>query len=260
MRAARKAARYKMADVGYCGAPHVSNVENSHEPPSYEMVEFYVTKFGADADVLWSAFYAMRRESKAQKRARIKRAQQERQGVHSLVVRQRGETHWIDSHGVTNEIGVSLEVSSAQRALKVSHAYPADPSPGTVMINAGMGCEITRIEESSRGLVAAFLDLGDEQPDSPSQSFSYKVHINSTVPAVPNIRYHALRTTERYTLQVQFTSPRLPRQVWWFRGESAEEAERDPEKKNILPPCAYNDYWRNFTDLDGEFCGLAWDW
>ncbi|MEU6225019.1 hypothetical protein [Streptomyces sp. NPDC047042] len=226
------------------------------------MVDFYVTTFKADGTALWDAYYEMRLAGVLQdgrRRSQSSRVPRQRRTTQPLIIESRVETHWINNQGVTTQVGVDLQVSPTRPALKVSYFYPADPSPGTVTINGGKGCDVAEVEESRRGLVTALLNL-DTKPQNRPQAFSYRAHVNSTAPTVPHIRYQALRPTERYTLQVQFTGPRLPRQVWWFRSDSADEAERDPEKENILPASTRNDYFRNFRDLDRGFCGLAWDW
>ncbi|WP_431774209.1 hypothetical protein [Streptomyces cucumeris] len=264
MRDARKAAGYTTRDLsGHFSTGRISSVERGIEPASPGMVEFYVTTFKADGTALWGAYYEMRLVQFAQdgrRKNRASRVPRQRRVTHPLIIESRVETHWLNSQGATAKVGVRLQVNPARPVLKVSYFYPADPSPGTVTISAGEGCEVTETEEFRRGLITAFLDLDAKPKDGASQAFSYRAHVSSAIPAVPYIRYQALRPTERYTLQVQFTSPRLPRQVWWFRGESADEAERDPEEKNILPASNRNDYFRNFRNLDREFCGLAWDW
>ncbi|MFE9432762.1 hypothetical protein [Streptomyces sp. NPDC006640] len=263
MRDARKVAGYTTRDLsGHFSTGRISSVERGIEPASERMVDFYVTTFKADGAALWEAYYEMRLAQFARdgrRTSRIRRVPRQRRTTQSLVIESRVETHWINDQGVTTQVGVDLQIEPARPALKVSYFYPADPSPGTVAVSAREGCEVTELEESRRGLVVALLNL-DTKPQNRPQAFSYRAHVNSVAPAVPYIRYQALRPTERYTLQVQFTSPRLPRQVWWFRSESADEAERDPEKKNVFPPSTRNDYFKNFRGLDREFCGIAWDW
>jgi hypothetical protein len=177
---------------------------------------------------------------------------------------QREESYRIDEQGVVEELTAIITVVPTQACEPLylaEYTYPTDRQRGVMTVATGMGCRLIRQAESERGLLTFILNLDESivAADS-SRTFSYKVRVNSTQPMEPTLWYHDLRERSLSGLRVQFTPPKLPRKIWWFRGPGMTATITDPDAYQILPLNPAGFYFFDFRDLHDEISGLAWAW
>lgn len=281
LRQARLAAGAKTRQVPPFSTGHISHVENGKTQPSRDLIEVYVRTFGGDRARLYALFEAALAESQ-----RLKSAQRlkTRTGVfsacaspenfynpsavrRSCIVEGDDTTYTFDARGIVEEVRVSHLIRARApnvRLFYANHSYTADRRPGVLKVEAGHGCHIELVEESSNGSLRVYFALDREinPDDSEPYPFSYRVLVSSSVRTDPILCHQpGPAAVLHYAVRAQFRPPMLPLQVWWFATETYAEGESNGRDGYFfeLDPSGY--YFKNFYKLvNGWNYGLGWQW
>ena len=148
-------------------------------------------------------------------------------------------------------------------------SYPIDPGRDHQPVNFEplTRCELINVESSeydSRVYVAK-LSLRRTLNRGDLHRLSYRVAVNSDVPALPTANFTAQAPVREYTIRVQFSRQALPSPpIWWYAGLVHHDVPGPvpgPEDGSILEldPCYYVE--RQFRNLAEGLCyGIAWRW
>jgi hypothetical protein len=257
-KASVKAKEVPRPDGGFYRSSTISRIETNKAAASEDMLKVYVG-MGGDEQVLRHLYDSAQVEKELI--LRPPRRSLDWKTANFYKVLSRVEMHSINERGATTGVAVDLTISPARNSLTVSHSYPSDPVRSNIQLAARNGSEVLSTERSHSGLVTGTLSPSSHEMESVTrQSFSYIARVVSPVPAVPYVVYYAQHLTERYDLHVNFRPEQHPSKVWWFRGFDVHEAERRYVHERLLRRREPNSYLRSFRDLDGEFCGIAWNW
>ncbi|MBB4930404.1 transcriptional regulator with XRE-family HTH domain [Lipingzhangella halophila] len=282
LRDARASAGATTRDVALYSSGHISNVENGHVMPSTELVYYYVKEFGCDGHVARQALDRARRASEERRRTQrlVQRSQGQRWGAFHVTpdspaseiregykVRESEAYYRVDERGVITEVDVIRVIRAVQPGvslISVAHNYHYDAEVGVLSLEPGIGCSLAALRETGFGYLYAVLRLDRElnPDDGDAYSLSYRVHVSSSVPARPLLRYQARAGNDRYALRVLFTPPVLPQEVWWFseRDVFATEMPAPAQSERIFPANPSGFYFRDFTRIDNLHTGIAWRW
>ncbi|MFJ4713311.1 helix-turn-helix domain-containing protein [Streptomyces sp. NPDC088785] len=276
MRAARqKAGRTTREVVGYSSG-HISNVENGRVVPSAELIGIYV-EMGGDPRKLHAVFSEVKEESEARKRSLRGKAPVESGASRRITLDSSADeiaksyrTDRVEHFYQFNELGVIDDFFAVVTVTPLQDGaiyysfyqdYYADQRSGVLTVEAGMGCEIAKIEQGQGSLILPVLDYSKGiRGDEGSLTFSYKVSVDSDVRTMPLLKWTATRDCSRFSIRVQFSRSCLPKRIRQFRGIRSNEHKFPPQPEHFLPDSANGFYFWDFCGMRNENCGFAWDW
>ncbi|WP_017540275.1 helix-turn-helix domain-containing protein [Nocardiopsis halophila] len=277
LRAARNAAGATTRQVEGFSSGHVSNVENGRVMPSRKFVLLYVNRFGCDRRRVMVAYRRAVDAGRARRERRFhwetSEAEQDPVTKDSPIDHIRDTyrteevetTYRVGAQGQIEEVVTIRSISAAVPGVSLvvaRFAYPTDPNQGVLSMRAGSGCSKVRTEESPTGAVTSVFSLDRElDPGDDPYVMSFRVKSATHVPAKPKVRYYASTRTHRCSVRVQFSEMRSPLAVWWFRAKTVVEVEYEsPTEERFIDGDGGGLYFRDFFDLDDEYCGIAWRW
>lgn len=140
-------------------------------------------------------------------------------------------------------------------------AYPTDQRPGVLAVETISGGALAEVRESPSGAIAVYfrldhdLDPGDPQP----HDLSFRVGVNSDVPAAPRLRYFADAGNEQLSIRVDMSAAGTPGSLWWFAAPDVVDAEHADSRRRLVPHDG--GYHRTFERMVPGWCyGFAWTW
>lgn len=276
LREARSSAGATTRDVAHYSSGHISNVENGHVTPSHELVQHYIDEFGCDRATALAAYRSMRDAGEARRREQRLARRGDGNGAYRVTaestfseiracykVHSSEAIYLFDGRGVLREVTVIRTISAVHPGVSLTaarYSYYSDQRQGVLSIEAGSGCRVERVNETVTGYMAAVLRLDHEiSPRDPGRyRLSFKVRVDSDRVARPRLRYLGQSSTH-YAIRVQFTPPFVPARIWWFREPDIFDAAQAPGRDRLLDS-ANGFYFLDFSNLNKEHAGLAWDW
>jgi len=255
-------------DGQHYSSGHIANVENGLVAPSRELVKAY-SRLGGDLAYLLVLLDNIHRsvDEATKKVTSLDEALQN--PASDLTLLRRGyrmeayeNYHSFGADRVPTESIVSIQVrtlSPRARYFGYRFWYENDPRPGVSVPTAGAGCELTKVTESSTGVIDVVIDFRAGRINSePIYEFTIHTHFNTTVPPSPDLKMGFNTLMPRCTCRLQFDSRAQPESVWWVRG--THHIQNQPEPSHYLPRSPVGYYIKAFLNLREEYCGLEWRW
>ncbi|MBP5895226.1 hypothetical protein [Streptomyces scabiei] len=258
LRAGVKTTKLSKPTGGFYRSSTISRIETNKAAASEGLLKAYI---GIGGDEQFFRFLYESAQVERELILRPPRRASARKAANFYKVLSRVESHWINEQGATRGTAVDLTISPPRDSLAIAYSYPSDRVRSNILLTARNRSQVVNTQRSHHGLRTGVLTpSANETSSSTQQAFSYAAWVTSPVATVPYVIYYARQFTERYELHVHFTSPRVPSKVWWFQGDDLHEAEKDCVRGRVLKPSPSNDYSHHFRGLDGDFCGIAWNW
>jgi hypothetical protein len=257
-------------DGSYYGSGSISNAEAGYSQPSIDMVKAYARLGGHYPDLialLDSAKKGAGRRSSAQPDEFDEQLRNPKTDPHLL---RRG--YALDLEENTAYIGPDrVPKRNVYRALirplspmaqffVFRYGHEPDPRRGVASVRPGAGCELAWLDENDDGTILAVLRFNTEERDELGRcSLSWVIEIDSDKPNEPSYEIHTRSLMAHIVTRIQFEPPAVPQKIWWFRGVDPFESRIDrPERVISLNPLHL--YLHEFHDVEGESCGLGWNW
>ena len=277
LRRIREAADKTTREIGDYSSTQISMAERGLSGASKELIEEYV-KIGGDRASLLTMLDDVRQASEEHERKkRLKRhgrniaTPQILPDANPMEIRRTYRIDLMDDFYPfnANRVPAAIDHMIRVRALTpdvnyfvMSYAYNVDKRPGVLEVEPTSGCRLERVTETEFGSLNFVLAYDRTQPVEERDifEFSYRLHVNSTVPSRPLTRGSSRSGVGRCIRRVQFDLSDLPTQVWWFREPEILATENPPQPDRILPPNSTGRYQREFASVLREFYGLAWLW
>lgn len=258
---------------------HLSQVENGLTTPSTEVLEHYAERCGgnyAHLELLLREALASKEHQRRERRAseqggpaRLTNARDlyDRRDpfqLYSIALIESFVSY--DSHGIPTELRLLLNLRAKAPGLDRYYfgmGCHGDYRRGVVSLESGPGCSIGHFDESDKGVHLGYFQLDHElSPDDPEPyAFSFRVNYHTHVRSDWPIISQPKTDTARYVLTAQFTSPSIPKRMWWFDVATAVEAEDDPTFEQVFPYDASGFYRHIFERLTiGRVYGFNGTW
>jgi len=149
----------------------------------------------------------------------------------------------------------------ATRFFVCRYGYDDDLRPGVLSIDTISGCEVARLQESEYGVLDIVLEFNQGNLDDLGRcALSWMITYNTDEPATPDLKVGTRTLIPRISKRAQFTAPALPTKIWWFRDTDPLRAYVEPKPEQVIPLNSAAYYFRDFTNVEAELCGLAWKW
>jgi hypothetical protein len=267
------------AEHPFFSSGHISLVENGRTPPSSELIDSYARFSGNGAEL--RALHSLAQASSAAAGRRRRQGRSAEAVVppprSSVDVKHRDDLqkHYVvvsnDAEYTFNEkAAISAAVFTVTLRPKsdgvllyyAGHSYPSDQRKGVLGIQAMSGCTVESIRESPRGALATIfrLDRALLLRDAECYELTFRLAVDTAVPAASWLRYHAATGNTRMALAAHFHVSALPRHAWWFAVPDVVDSEH-PQADHSLWPDRHNSYRRSFDRLVPGWCyGMSWLW
>lgn len=281
LRAAREGAglttRQIPKDASRCySSGHISLVEAGAVAASPELVTSY-TDIGGNGAELRSlheqALTATRDAGRLRRQGPLETVAAPPQDPRTVQDRREVQRHYIvvahDARyafapsGAIVDLVCTVRVRAKASGVRLYHAgfaYPTDPRPGVLTVEAISGGTVADVRESPTGAIAVYFRLDREvNADEPAPyDLSFRVRVASDVPAAPRLRYFADAGNEQLTMHVDLSAVGSPQAIWWFAAADVVDAEQCPPGQ-LLEPEDGGGYRHTFDRLVPGWCyGFAW--
>lgn len=150
---------------------------------------------------------------------------------------------------------------SSAKLFVCRYGYDDDPRPGVLAVEAISGCEKVCVQESDYGVLDIVLEFDQGNLDNLGRcTLSWIVKYNTDMPATPDLKVGSRTRIPYISKRVQFAEPALPTKIWWFRDSDPLRAYVEPKPEQVISLNSAGYYFRDFVDVEGDLCGLAWNW
>jgi len=269
LRRIRKAADKTVAQMGFAKG-HISSVENGYEKVTMPVLNAYIA-LGGDPIKLLDMFDACAKALGEETKAGGELFDFAALGPDAspYILRRGYRINLLDDYYRIGADRRFLEMMQVVRVYPLADGvryYPSTRGSGpdkrrhVLTLKPSSACKVAHLEEAATGALAFVLDFTVEPPrDDGSYEFSYAFDINTPVPITSPVRGYFRTAVGRCVTRLQFTPPMFPAQVWWFREQAVLATETGPKSGQLLPPSSTGYYFKEFDNIEDEFCGLGVD-
>jgi len=263
-------------DSRFYSSGHISQVEAGAVAASPELVSSY-TDIGGDGAELRSlheqALAATKDAGRLRRQGPHAEAAAPPRDPHAVNDRREVQRHYVvvahDARyvlapsGAIGDLVCTVRIRAKASGVRLYHAgfsYPTDARPGVLTVESIAGGTVADVRESPTGAIAVYflLDRDVNADESGPYDLSFRVRVNSDVPAAPRLRYFADAGNEQLTMRVDLSAAGTPHAIWWFAAPDVVDAEHSLPGQQ-LEPGDDGGYHRTFDRLVPGWCyGFAW--
>jgi hypothetical protein len=182
---------------------------------------------------------------------------------HYVVIAQNAWYCFASSKAISDVV-CTVRIRAKAPGVRLYHAgfsYPTDQRQGVLAVEPIHGGTVADLRESPTGALAVYLLLDrDVDPGDPAPYVvSFRITVNSNVPAAPRLRYFADVGNEQLTMSADLSAAGIPQTIWWFAASDVVDAEHYLPERQLEPDDGV--YGMAFDRLVPGWCyGFAWAW